>query len=198
MPLFWCAASPQVESENESENVSRSVVSNSFVNPWTTACQASVSIEFSRQEYWVEWPCLSPRNLPDPGVEPRSPTLQADSLLSEPAGKPLTQVTYTDSLNAWHWIAGSLWQSFHKSGWQSWEWQDTSIWDAKKIFHSKTSNHLFLFWVLKCPVLKKNNGDVCNNILMFNLQIGFLHLCAFLNSQYINLTHKNMHFYQVY
>ena len=33
---------------------------------------------------------------------------------------------------------------------------------------------------------------------MFNLQIGFLHLCAFLNSQYINFTHKNMHFYQVY
>ena len=67
-------------------------------------------------------------------------------------------------------------------------------------------NHKFIFYAcesvsvlgIKCPVLKKNNGDVCNNILMFNLQIGFLHLCAFLNSQYINFTHKNMHFYQVY
>ena len=41
------------------------------------------SMDFSRQEYWSEWPCLSPGDNADPGIKPRSPTLQADSLPSE-------------------------------------------------------------------------------------------------------------------
>ena len=43
----------------------------------------------SRQEYWSGLPCPPPGDLPDPGIEPRSPALQADSLPSEPAGKPM-------------------------------------------------------------------------------------------------------------
>ena len=43
---------------------------------------------FSRQEYWSELPFPSPGNLPDPGIEPVSPSLQADSLPSELPGKP--------------------------------------------------------------------------------------------------------------
>ena len=43
---------------------------------------------FSRQEYWSGLPCSPLGDLPNPGIEPRDPTLQADSLLSEPAGKP--------------------------------------------------------------------------------------------------------------
>ena len=43
---------------------------------------------FSRQEYWNGLPCLPPGDLPNPGIKPRSPKLQADSLLSEPPGKP--------------------------------------------------------------------------------------------------------------
>ena len=50
--------------------------------------QASLSMEFFRQEYWSEFPCLSPGNLPNPGMESKSPALQVDSLLSEPRGKP--------------------------------------------------------------------------------------------------------------
>ena len=46
-------------------------------------CQASLPMEFSRQEYWSGLPFPSPEDLPDPGIEPRSPALQADSLLSE-------------------------------------------------------------------------------------------------------------------
>ena len=46
-------------------------------------------MEFSRQEYWSGLPFPSPGDLPDPGIEPRSPAWQADSLLSEPAGKPM-------------------------------------------------------------------------------------------------------------
>ena len=45
-------------------------------------------MEFSRQEYWSGLPCPSPGNLPDPGIEPRSPAVQADSLPAEPPGKP--------------------------------------------------------------------------------------------------------------
>ena len=45
-------------------------------------------MEFSRQEYWSGLPFPSPGDLPDPGIEPGSPTLQADTLLSEPPGNP--------------------------------------------------------------------------------------------------------------
>ena len=50
------------------------------------AYQALQSMEFSRQEYWSGLPFLSPGNLPNPGIEPRSPALQADALPSEPPG----------------------------------------------------------------------------------------------------------------
>ena len=69
------------------EIVSCSVVSNS-VTPWTVAHQAPLSMGFSRQEYWSGLPCPSPEDLPDPGIEHRSP---ADSLLSEPPGKQRIQ-----------------------------------------------------------------------------------------------------------
>ena len=48
---------------------------------------------FSRQEYWNGLPCPPPGDLPNPGIEPRSPALQVDSLLSEPPGKPRTSVS---------------------------------------------------------------------------------------------------------
>ena len=54
----------------------------------TAACQAPPSLGFSRQEYWSGLPCPSPGDLPDPGIEPRSPVLPADSLPAEPQGKP--------------------------------------------------------------------------------------------------------------
>ena len=54
-----------------------------FVTLWTIANQSSLSMGFSRQEYWSGLPFPSPGDLPDPGIEPRSPALQADALLSE-------------------------------------------------------------------------------------------------------------------
>ena len=65
--------------------VSHSVVSNS-VTPKTIALQAPLSMEFSRQECWSGWPFPSPGDLPNPGIEPGSPALQADALLSELPG----------------------------------------------------------------------------------------------------------------
>ena len=60
-----------------------------FATPWTVAYQAFLSMGFSRQEYWSGLLFPSPGDFPDPGIEPRSPTLQADTLPSEPPGKPI-------------------------------------------------------------------------------------------------------------
>ena len=57
-----------------------------FATPWGVARQAPLSMGFFRQEYWSGLSCPPPGELPDPGIEPRSPALQADSLPSEPPG----------------------------------------------------------------------------------------------------------------
>ena len=59
-----------------------------FATPWTVAYQAPPSMGFSRQECWSGLPFPSPGDLPNPGIKPRSPALQADTLPSEPLGKP--------------------------------------------------------------------------------------------------------------
>ena len=66
-----------------------------FATPWTVAYQAPSSMGFSRQEYWSGLPFPSPGDLPNPGIEPGSPALQADALTSEPPEKPLNR--------NWHW-----------------------------------------------------------------------------------------------
>ena len=60
-----------------------------LVTPWTIALQLSLSIEFSRQEYWSGLPHAPAGDLSDPRTEPGSPALQADSLPSDPPGKPI-------------------------------------------------------------------------------------------------------------
>ena len=65
-----------------------------FVIPWTVAFQAPLSMRFSRQEYWSELPFPSPGDLPDRGIKPGSPVLQADSLPSEPPGKQCYTVLF--------------------------------------------------------------------------------------------------------
>ena len=59
----------------------------------TVAYQAPPSMEFSRQVYWCGFPFLSPENLPNPGIELGSPTLQADALPSELPGKPHSDIS---------------------------------------------------------------------------------------------------------
>ena len=59
-----------------------------FATPWTVAYEAPQSMGFSRQEYWSGLPFPSPGDLPNPGIEPGSPALEADALTSEPPGKP--------------------------------------------------------------------------------------------------------------
>ena len=67
--------------------VNRSVMS-LFMIPWTVARQASLSMGFSRQEYWSGLLFPPPEDLPYPGIKPQPPAWQADSLPSEPPGKP--------------------------------------------------------------------------------------------------------------
>ena len=59
-----------------------------FATPWTLAYNTPPSVGFSRQEYLSGLPFPSPEYLPNPGIEPRSPALQADALTSEAPGKP--------------------------------------------------------------------------------------------------------------
>ena len=74
------------------ESVSFSVSSDFWRPPWTVVCQASLSMEFSRQESWSGLSFPPPGDLPDPGIEPGSPALQGDSLPSEPAGSLRNQL----------------------------------------------------------------------------------------------------------
>ena len=67
--------------------VSRSVVSDSFVTPWTAAHQAPLFMEFSRQEYWYGLPFPPPEDLPHPGIKPESPALAGGVFTSELPGK---------------------------------------------------------------------------------------------------------------
>ena len=70
--------------------LSHYVISNSC-NPIDCSHQTPQSLEFPRQEYWSGLTFSSPGDLPDPVIEPGSPSLQADALPSEPPGKPTPQ-----------------------------------------------------------------------------------------------------------
>jgi len=78
-----------------------------FATPQIVAHQAALSLEFSRQEYQSGLPFPSPGDLPNPGIEPRSAALQADSLLSEPTGKPplwICQILFIHVAVDEHWV----------------------------------------------------------------------------------------------
>ena len=67
-----------------------------FVTPWTVACQALLSMEFSRQEYWSGLPFLPPGDVPDPGIEPASPVFPALAsrfFTTTPPGEPHESIT---------------------------------------------------------------------------------------------------------
>ena len=86
--------------------------------PWTVACQAPLSMEFSRQDYWSGLLFPSPGDLPHPGMEPGSPALQADSLPTKPLGKSLIWVlgiisSFTDHNNLLRWQLVFLPGEFH-------------------------------------------------------------------------------------
>ena len=100
-----------------------SVVSDS-ATPWTTAHQAPLSMGFCRQEYKSGLPFPSAGDLPNPGIEPLSPGLQADSLPAEPSGKSVRrwEVLLKIGWEVWRVPAGQschVWESdFDGAGWR--------------------------------------------------------------------------------
>ena len=64
------------------------------MTPWTVAHQTPLSMEFSRQEYWIGLPFPSPGDLPESGIEPESPALQVDALPSKPPGKHIVNYNF--------------------------------------------------------------------------------------------------------
>ena len=95
MAEAWSSAPLWILGQQQSESESCSVLSDSF---WPMDSQ---STEFSRPEYWSGYPFSSPRDLPNLGIEPRSPTLQVDSLPTEPQGKPKNAGVGSLSLLQW-------------------------------------------------------------------------------------------------
>ena len=81
-----------------------SVVSDSC-DPIGCSLQTPLPLEFSRQEYWNGLPCPPPGDLPNPGIKPRSPALQANSLPSEPSGKLRRYFFFRDLTN---WLVFNL------------------------------------------------------------------------------------------
>ena len=92
-----------------------------FATTWTAARQAPLSMGFSRQGCWTALPCLSPGDLPDPGIKavsPVSPALQVDSLPPEPPGKPIlveTLAIYLTSLCLYFFIHKNNNKKAHRS-----------------------------------------------------------------------------------
>ena len=63
-------------------------MSDSFVTPWTVACQSPLSMGFPKQEYWSGLQFTSPKDLPDLGIGPTSPALAEGFFTTEPPGQP--------------------------------------------------------------------------------------------------------------
>ena len=71
-------------------------MSNSFAIPWTVACQTPLCVGLPRQEYWSGLSFPSPRDLPDPGIGPRSPIFAGGLLISEPPGEARIRDTLSE------------------------------------------------------------------------------------------------------
>ena len=82
-----------------------------FGTPWTVTHQAPLCMGFLRPEYWSGLPFPSPGDRPDPGIEPRSPTLEAGALPSEPPGNPCVKWTVSPSVVSDSAIPWTAWNS---------------------------------------------------------------------------------------
>ena len=133
------------------------------MTPWTAAHQVPLSMRLSRQGYWSGSPFPSPGDLPNPGIEPRSPALQADSLPTELQGKPLLMAYYpvlTFSLSLLNSLFSEL-RSCADPFWCECFWQ-----------------HLLLLLpcchVLACSQLLSNEGLLVLPSILFGLWLALL------------------------
>ena len=75
-----------------------------FATPWTVACQAPLTLGFSREEYWSGLPFPPPRDLPHPGTEPTSPALAGRFSTTKPLGKIWPELNENEKMNEFSWI----------------------------------------------------------------------------------------------
>ena len=123
-----------------------------FETPWTVAYQASPSMGFFRQEYWSRLPFPSPGDLPDPGIEPGSPVLEADALTSEPPfPNSRTWAVLCRFLNA---VLGSV---FNLS----------CVLEAKVKFQSSWDCFFYFYLVLRSSLHSGNKRGLNNFYLLF-------------------------------
>ena len=107
----------------------------------TVACQAPLSMEFSRQEHWSGLPLPPPGDLPDPGIEPASPVspaLQADSLSSEPPGEPNLCIV---DINSYLVLMSAIFNKLEKQYAQKWKILYIYIYTYKRIY---THIHIYV------------------------------------------------------
>ena len=117
-----------------------------LATPCTVACQTPLSMEFPRPEYWSGLPFPSPVDLPDPGIKPASPTLQADPLMLSHQGSPLSSTDKSKStpeFSCYREIGLPLWLSGKESACQGKRpWIQSLIWeDPTCCGASKPMNH---------------------------------------------------------
>ena len=117
--------------------MSRAVLSDS-ASPWTVARQAPLCMGLSRQEYWSGWPSLSPGDLPDPGIGPGSPALQAAPSPSEPRSG-VGRCTWTCSPSGGHtpWGLGQ-----HRPGFSRRPFTSASLWGRSSTSAASSSDLL--------------------------------------------------------
>ena len=92
--IFHCKSGVRIQKKDSAKSCPTLAI------PWTVAYQVPMSMGFSREEYWSRLPFPFPGELPDPGIEPGSPALQADSLPTKLWGKPREVWTLK---NWWFW-----------------------------------------------------------------------------------------------
>ena len=112
-----------------------------LVTPWTVACQAPLSMGFSRQEYWSGLPFPSPGDLPDPGVKPGSPALQADSLLTKLWGKQSYDKPKQHIRKQWHHFADKDLYS------QSYGFSRSYVWIRELDHNEGWTPKIWFFWI---------------------------------------------------
>ena len=127
-----------------------------FATPWTVAYKAPLSMEFSRQEYWSGLPFPYPGDLPEPGIEPRSPSLQADTLPSEPPGKYV----------ALHWLISYVEPTLYSWGKSTWSW---------------CIIHFVWYWIQQhfvenfCFYIQQNIGFLLLSLSRFGIRVTWSH-----------------------
>ena len=165
-------------------------MSNSSADLWPVACQAPLSIGFTRQEYWSGWPFISPRDLPSPGTESASSALQADCLLLSYQGSPNKGSTMQQYQGKYSQATGPVSAKFKRS---------MTLQDNGHFFAATILSGSFILklscWFFFFTRLLPTSTIGSQKLLLINALncAGNVHLCYCQDTQW-SLQHCNHHF----